>query len=222
MKILAFTMTKWLLGLSLKIGYFIYQRSLTEQTTCILHSNLSHPCFWDFQNNSPPHVWHNYEQQYHAIGLSFGWAYCLSKSLQCPIGLIFWLTKACLKSGSIISRLLCFCNSCQLCLHLCLSCDYLSTNSIPRHDSWLPYYLCPSVHSDIPPRFSELLSSLTLCHYYLVIISEYQLGLFTLHFNPQLCISGYGHAWNNLYYLSHVYSMSQKFLVVIFLSTHLS
>ena len=28
--------------------------------------------------------------------------------------------------------LLCFCNSCQLHLHLRLSCDYLSTNSIPR------------------------------------------------------------------------------------------
>ena len=46
--------------------------------------------------------------------------------------------------------------------------------------------------------------------------SRYQLGLFTLHFNPQLCVSGYGHAQNNLYYLSHVYSMSQKLPVVIF------
>ena len=49
-----------------------------------------------------------------------------------------------------------------------------------------------------------------------VIISWYQLGLFTLHFNPRLRVSGYRHAQNNLYYLSHVYSMSQKFLVVIF------
>ena len=65
-------------------------------------------------------------------------------------------------------------------------------------------------------HFSELLSSLTLCQYYSVIISGYQFGLFTLHFNPRLCVSGYRHAQNDLYYLSHVYSMSQKFLVVIF------
>ena len=113
--------------------------------------------------------------------------------------------------------LLCFHNSCQLHLRLHLSCD-ISVNKLHSeiHNSWLPYHLHPSVHSDIPLRLSELLSSLTLCQYYLVIISGYQLGLFTLHFNPRLCISGYGHAWNNLYYLSHVFSMSQNLPVVIF------
>ena len=114
-------------------------------------------------------------------------------------------------------ELLRFCNSCQLRLHLHLSCDYLSNKlHSEMHNSCLPYYLRPSVLSDIPPRFPELLSSLILCHYYSVIISGYQLGLFTLHFNPRLSVSGYGHARNNLYYLSHAYSMSQKFLVVIF------
>ena len=112
--------------------------------------------------------------------------------------------------------LLHFHNSRQLHLHLQLSCD-ISVNKLcsKTHNSWLPYHLHPSVHSDIPPRLSKLLSSHTLCQYYSVIISRYQLGLFTLHFNPRLCISGYGHAWNNLYYLSHAYSMSHNLPVVI-------
>ena len=66
------------------------------------------------------------------------------------------------------------------------------------HDSWLPYHLHPSVHLDISLRLSELLSSHTLCQYYSVIISRYQLGLFTFHFNPQLWVSGYRHAQNDL------------------------
>ena len=95
--------------------------------------------------------------------------------------------------------LLCFHNSHQLDLDLRLSCDISVIKLCSKtHDSWLPYHLCPSVHLDISLRLSKLLSSLTLCQYYSVIISGYQLGLFTLHFNPQLCISGYGHAWNNL------------------------
>ena len=115
------------------------------------------------------------------------------------------------------AELLRFHNSCQLCLCLCLSCNYLSTNSVPRHMTvGYPVIFIPLFTWTFPPRFSELLSSLTLCHYYSVIISGYQLGLFTLHFNPRLSVSGYGHARNNLYYLSHAYSMSQKFLVVIF------
>ena len=113
--------------------------------------------------------------------------------------------------------LLHFHNSCQLHLHLHLSCD-ISVNKLhsEMHNSWLPYHLHPSVHSDISPRLSKLLSSLTLCQYYLVIISRYQLRLFTLHFNPRICVSGYGYAWNDLYYLSHVFSMSQNLPVVIF------
>ena len=31
---------------------------------------------------------------------------------------------------------------------------------------------------------------------------------------PSTCVSGYGHAWSDLLYLSHVYSMSQILLVV--------
>ena len=40
------------------------------------------------------------------------------------------------KKGKPLGRtrgMLCFHNSCQLCLHLRLSCDFLSTNSVPRH-----------------------------------------------------------------------------------------
>ena len=122
-----------------------------------------------------------------------------------------------LSSGGCTEVMLCFRNSCQLQLCLWLSCD-ISVNKLhsKMHNSWLPYHLCPSVHLDISMRLSELLSSHTLCQYYLVIISGYQLGLFTLHFNPQLCISWYRHAQNDLYYLSHAYSMSHNLPVVIF------
>ena len=54
-----------------------------------------------------------------------------------------------------------------------------------------------------------------LCQCYLVIIGGYHLRLFSQHFELQLCVSGYRHAQNDLLYLSHVYSMSQNFLVVI-------
>ena len=60
-----------------------------------------------------------------------------------------------------------------------------------------------------------------LCQPYSVIIGGYHLGLFTQHLDPQLCISGYRHAWNNLLLLSHVYSMSQFLLVVYSLYTSL-
>ena len=83
------------------------------------------------------------------------------------------------------------------------------------HNSWLPYHLslCSLRHFSEPlwATLKSYLMSKLFGHH-----SGYQLRLFTLHFNPQLCVSGYGHAQNDLYYLSHVYSMSQKLPVVIF------
>ena len=86
--------------------------------------------------------------------------------------------------------------------------------------SCLPHYQSPPFTRTFPQATPELILLRAhyhwhiLCQCYSVIIGGYHLRLFTQHFNPQLCVSGYGHAWNDLLYLSHVYSMSQNFFVV--------
>ena len=78
----------------------------------------------------------------------------------------------------------------------------------------------PSIHSDIPPRYSQAHttpSSISLAYLMSMLFSNHQqISPQTLYstVGPSTCVSGYGHAWNDLLYLSHVYSMSQNFLVV--------
>ena len=67
-------------------------------------------------------------------------------------------------------KVLCFCNSCQLCLCLCLSCDFLSKNSVPRHTTvgyhiifvplftWTFLWDSPS-YSQVLPYVNTILSS---------------------------------------------------------------
>ena len=91
----------------------------------------------------------------------------------------------------------------------------------------------PPVHSDTPPRhsqdprsyYSEVIllqvhitpSSLPLAYLMSTLFSNHQqISSQTLYstIGPSTCVSGYGHAQNDLLYLSHVYSMSQILLVV--------
>ena len=69
------------------------------------------------------------------------------------------------KNRTINQLVLRFCNSCQLCLHLHLSCDYLSTNSIPRcttvgyHIIFVPLFTWTFLQDS--PSYSQVLPYVT-------------------------------------------------------------
>ena len=106
-----------------------------------------------------------------------------------------------------------------------------------HHNSDLRRYSCllssssPSNYLDISPSqspsYSEVTitpSSSSLAYLMSTLFSNHwQISPWSLYstFGPLTCVSGYGHAWNDLLLLSHVYSMSQILLVVYSLHTSL-
>ena len=185
-----------LLGLHLDMRLWL-------QLMCCAHSQHKVPQFQDPQVK--PRIWVENMKEIELLGKSW---------------LIFKLQKT--------YKMLCFCNHVNL---IAISNHHHHHNSDPRRYSCLLSSSSPSDYSDISlsqsPSYSEVtitLSSSSLAYWMSTLFgNHWQISPWSLYstFGPLTCVSGYGHAQNDLLLLSHVYSMSQILLVVYSLHTSL-